>query len=150
MGVKDLDQLGEIGERAGQSVDLVDRDDIDPARPRYSPASYVVGIPTPPGNDCGIAEELWAFGCTLAPFHFARSPQPGIKLDLSPARPSRARRRSLAHTPAYVTRARPDVPAYLRASALPAGVRDNSASFHPPPKIDALDCPKDGLPTPRG
>jgi hypothetical protein len=38
----------------------------------------------------------------------------------------------------------------MRASALPAGVRDKSASFHPPPKIDALDCPKDGLPTPRG
>jgi hypothetical protein len=33
MGVEDLDQLGKIGERAGQSVDLVDHDDIDPARP---------------------------------------------------------------------------------------------------------------------
>src|ERR1700730_10709226 len=33
MGVEDLDQLGEIGERAGQPVDLVDHDDIDPARP---------------------------------------------------------------------------------------------------------------------
>src|SRR5258705_10155079 len=31
LGVKDLDQPGKIGERAGQPVDLVDDDDIDPA-----------------------------------------------------------------------------------------------------------------------
>ena len=33
MGVEQLDQLGEIGERAGQPVDLVDDDDVDPALP---------------------------------------------------------------------------------------------------------------------
>ena len=33
MGVEDLDQLGKIGERTGQPVDLVDHHDIDPARP---------------------------------------------------------------------------------------------------------------------
>ena len=33
MGVKNLDQLGKIGERAGQPVDLVDHNDIDPALP---------------------------------------------------------------------------------------------------------------------
>src|SRR3984957_1114063 len=31
MGVEELDQLGEVGERAGQPVDLVDNDHIDPA-----------------------------------------------------------------------------------------------------------------------
>ena len=31
MGVEQLDQLGEVGERAGQPVDLVDNDHIDPA-----------------------------------------------------------------------------------------------------------------------
>jgi hypothetical protein len=29
-GVKDLDNLGKIGERAGQAVDLIDHHDIDP------------------------------------------------------------------------------------------------------------------------
>jgi hypothetical protein len=33
MGVEQLDQLGEVRERAGQPVDLVDHDDIDPAVP---------------------------------------------------------------------------------------------------------------------
>ena len=33
MGVEQLDQLGEIRERAGQAVDLVDDDNIDPAVP---------------------------------------------------------------------------------------------------------------------
>src|SRR3984957_9419360 len=31
MGVEQLDQLGEVGKRAGQSVDLVDNDHVDPA-----------------------------------------------------------------------------------------------------------------------
>ena len=30
MGVEELDQLGEVGERAGQPVDLVDKDHVDP------------------------------------------------------------------------------------------------------------------------
>ena len=30
MSIEDLDHLGEIGERAGQPVDLVDDDDVDP------------------------------------------------------------------------------------------------------------------------
>ena len=30
MGVEELDQLGEVGERAGQSVDLIDDDHVDP------------------------------------------------------------------------------------------------------------------------
>ena len=30
MGVEQLDQLGEVGERAGQPVDLVDDDHVDP------------------------------------------------------------------------------------------------------------------------
>jgi hypothetical protein len=29
-GIKQLDELGEIGERAGQSVDLVNQHDVDP------------------------------------------------------------------------------------------------------------------------
>jgi hypothetical protein len=33
MGVEQLDQLGEVRERPGQPVDLVDHDDIDPAVP---------------------------------------------------------------------------------------------------------------------
>ena len=33
MGVEQLDQLGEVRERAGQAVDLVDHDNIDPAVP---------------------------------------------------------------------------------------------------------------------
>ena len=33
MGIKKLDQLGEVGERSGQPVDLVDDDDIDLACP---------------------------------------------------------------------------------------------------------------------
>ena len=31
MGVEEFDQLGEVGERAGQPVDLVDNDDVDPS-----------------------------------------------------------------------------------------------------------------------
>jgi hypothetical protein len=31
MGVEEFDQLGEVGERAGQPVDLVDDYDVDPA-----------------------------------------------------------------------------------------------------------------------
>jgi hypothetical protein len=34
MGIEQLDQLGEIGERAGQAVDLVDHHDIDVADPQ--------------------------------------------------------------------------------------------------------------------
>src|SRR5215211_7783434 len=33
MLVEDLHQLGEVGERAGEPIDLVDYDDIDPSRP---------------------------------------------------------------------------------------------------------------------
>src|SRR5262245_24319951 len=33
MGLEELDQLGEISERSGQAVDLVDHDDVDLARP---------------------------------------------------------------------------------------------------------------------
>src|SRR5467141_2579196 len=33
LGIEDLDQPGKIGERAGQPVDLVDDDDVDPAFP---------------------------------------------------------------------------------------------------------------------
>ena len=33
LGVEKLDQPGKIGERAGQPVDLVDDDDVDPAGP---------------------------------------------------------------------------------------------------------------------
>ena len=29
MGVEQLDQLGEVGQRPGQPVDLVDNDDVD-------------------------------------------------------------------------------------------------------------------------
>jgi hypothetical protein len=32
MGIECLDQLGEVGERAGQPVDLIDDDHIDPSR----------------------------------------------------------------------------------------------------------------------
>ena len=32
-GVEQLDQFGEVGERTGQPVDLVDDDDVDPALP---------------------------------------------------------------------------------------------------------------------
>jgi hypothetical protein len=35
MGIEQFDQLGEIDERAGQAVDLVDHHDIDPARPHF-------------------------------------------------------------------------------------------------------------------
>ena len=31
MGVEQFDQLGEVGERAGQPVDLVDNDHVDPS-----------------------------------------------------------------------------------------------------------------------
>ena len=31
VGVEELDQLGEVGQRAGQAIDLVDHDDVDPA-----------------------------------------------------------------------------------------------------------------------
>jgi hypothetical protein len=31
IGVEEFDQLGEVGERAGQPVDLVDDDHVDPA-----------------------------------------------------------------------------------------------------------------------
>jgi hypothetical protein len=30
MSVEELDELGEVGERAGQAIDLVDDDDVDP------------------------------------------------------------------------------------------------------------------------
>ena len=33
VGVEQLDQLGEVRERAGQAVDLVDHDNIDPVVP---------------------------------------------------------------------------------------------------------------------
>ena len=33
MGVEEFDQLGKVGERAGQPVDLVDNDHVDPASP---------------------------------------------------------------------------------------------------------------------
>ena len=33
MLVEELNELGEVGERAGQPVDLVDDDDVDPSRP---------------------------------------------------------------------------------------------------------------------
>ena len=33
MGVEQLDQFGEIGKRTGETVDLVDDDDVDPALP---------------------------------------------------------------------------------------------------------------------
>ncbi len=33
MLVEEFDQLGEVGERAGQPVDLVDDDDLDPSGP---------------------------------------------------------------------------------------------------------------------
>ena len=33
MGVEQLDQFGEVGERTGETVDLVDDDDVDPALP---------------------------------------------------------------------------------------------------------------------
>jgi hypothetical protein len=33
LGVKELDQPGKIGERAGQPVDFVDDDNVDPAGP---------------------------------------------------------------------------------------------------------------------
>jgi hypothetical protein len=32
LGVEDLDDLGKVGKRAGQPVDLVDDDDVDPPR----------------------------------------------------------------------------------------------------------------------
>ena len=32
MGIEQFDQLGEVGQRTGQAVDLVDDDDIDLAR----------------------------------------------------------------------------------------------------------------------
>ena len=32
MGIKCLDQLGEVGERAGQPIDLIDDDHVDPSR----------------------------------------------------------------------------------------------------------------------
>ena len=32
MGVECLDQLGEVGERAGQPIDLIDDDHVDPSR----------------------------------------------------------------------------------------------------------------------
>ena len=34
MGVEQLDQLGKVGERAGQPVDLVDNDDVNPSSAR--------------------------------------------------------------------------------------------------------------------
>jgi hypothetical protein len=33
MSIEELDQLGEVGERTGEPVDLVDDDDVDPALP---------------------------------------------------------------------------------------------------------------------
>jgi hypothetical protein len=35
-GIEDLDDLGKIGERAGQPVDLVDNDGVDPSRREVS------------------------------------------------------------------------------------------------------------------
>ena len=32
MGIECLDQLGEVGERAGQPIDLIDDDHVDPSR----------------------------------------------------------------------------------------------------------------------
>ena len=32
MGIERLDQLGEVGERAGQPIDLIDDDHVDPSR----------------------------------------------------------------------------------------------------------------------
>ena len=31
MGVERLDQLGEVGERSGQPIDLINDDDVDPS-----------------------------------------------------------------------------------------------------------------------
>ena len=31
MGVERLDQLGEVGERSGQPIDLIDDEDVDPS-----------------------------------------------------------------------------------------------------------------------
>jgi hypothetical protein len=33
VSVKDLDELGEVGERSGEAVDLIDHNDIDPPPP---------------------------------------------------------------------------------------------------------------------
>ena len=49
MLVEQLDELREIGERAGQAIDLVDDDDVDPAvqrRRRGAPGGQ--GAPWPP------------------------------------------------------------------------------------------------------
>ena len=40
--VEGLDQLGEVEQRAGQPVDLVDDDDVDAAVPRYRRAAAAV------------------------------------------------------------------------------------------------------------
>ena len=39
MGIEQLDQLGEVGQRAGQAIDLVDHDDVDPAAAGCRPAA---------------------------------------------------------------------------------------------------------------
>ena len=32
MGIERLDQLGKVGKRAGQAIDLIDDDHVDPSR----------------------------------------------------------------------------------------------------------------------
>ena len=48
MLVEDLDQLGEVGERSGQPVDLVDEDDVDPSRLTASSSFLRAGLSIDP------------------------------------------------------------------------------------------------------
>ncbi len=45
MGVECLDELGEVGKRAGQPVDLVDNDDVDPSCPNGIQQLLESGVP---------------------------------------------------------------------------------------------------------
>jgi hypothetical protein len=61
MGVEQFDQLGEVGERAGQPVDLVDNDDVDPVSANLYASSAIYGptnrtAPSVPFvGSCGLA-----------------------------------------------------------------------------------------------
>ena len=48
MGVEEFDQLGKIGERTGQPVDLVDDDHVDPVSANISSSLLRAGLSIEP------------------------------------------------------------------------------------------------------
>src|SRR5271166_1638493 len=75
MGVERLDQLGEVGERSGQPIDLIDDDDVDPSglhideqflqsRPIHraaGKAAIVITVPDQPPALVSLAPDVCLF-----------------------------------------------------------------------------------------